>query len=195
MHVYFWVGWAPTRKGGRAGKCSIEQLRHTLEATEHNSIQARQIAMVGHPERRRVILLTVDERPTSDKVLDWAVENMYRVSEKLLSFLHVVDDVLQLPLPGLGSWTTARGRKGHGRLGQLHATSLSSCTGCVTTGPARQAHHAKPGCPDNHAASDGTAALLAACALPCCCSPGTSSTSCTSSRPLSRLQPPTSPLM
>lgn len=33
--------------------------------------------MVG--ERRRVILLTVDERPTSDKVLDWAINNMYRV--------------------------------------------------------------------------------------------------------------------
>lgn len=33
--------------------------------------------MVGE---RRVILLTVDERPTSDKVLDWAITNMYRVS-------------------------------------------------------------------------------------------------------------------
>lgn len=33
--------------------------------------------MVG--ERRRVILLTVDERPTSEKVLEWAINNMYRV--------------------------------------------------------------------------------------------------------------------
>lgn len=40
--------------------------------------------MVGHALQnageRRVILLTVDERPTSDKVMDWAVANMYRVS-------------------------------------------------------------------------------------------------------------------
>jgi len=33
--------------------------------------------MVGE---RRVILLTVDERKSSDKVLDWAVTQLYRVS-------------------------------------------------------------------------------------------------------------------
>lgn len=94
--------------------------------------------MVGtHPERRRVILLTVDERPTSDKVLDWAVDNMYRVSERLqqqpAAFSTVVGDVLQLPLPGLGSCTTARGRQGHDSSGtgmlRLSAVAHASKTG------------------------------------------------------------------
>lgn len=39
--------------------------------------------MVGERHERRVIMLTVDERPTSEKVLDWAITNMYRVSPHL----------------------------------------------------------------------------------------------------------------
>lgn len=53
--------------------------------------------MVGE---RRVILLTVDERPTSDKLLDWAVDNMYRVSELLWSVQEAEPLQLQQLVPG-----------------------------------------------------------------------------------------------